>query len=361
MANFMARLNSTFATVIAFGMLAVAISLLLNWGPPTAQAPAVFAADVSSDNRERPQWAASATGRVEPKDGEVRITAQTRAKIAAVYAEMNEKVSAGDVLVRLDDTDLLDRMHAAEEEALVRQREREEEPAEKGPAQQRRDASDAVYSAERKLFGARMALDEVAIAVRGGDKTEQDLKTAKDQVEAAKKTLSEAQAELARINALPDMPLPTRLESSLSQARSELNLLENAVDRTRVRAPYDGTVLTVWAKVGETAVPSPQSPLILFGDLSTLRVRAELEERDVTKVVKGQDAVVRVDAYGDKDFPGKVTSIANSLGAPRIASRGPRRPNDVEVLEVLVDLDGEPPLLTGMRVDVFFKAGQPTN
>ena len=360
MANFMARLNSTFATVIAFGLLAVAISLLLNWGPPTAQAPAVFAADVN-DNKERPVWAASATGRIEPKDGEVRITAQTRAKIAAVYAEMNETVSAGDVLVKLDDADLLDRMHAAEEEALVRQREREEEPAEKGPAQQRRDASDAVYSAERKLFGARMALDEVAIGVRSGEKSEEDLKKAKDQVEAAKKTVRTAQAELAKINALPDIPLPTRLESSLSQARSELNLLENAVDRTRVRAPYDGTVLTVWAKVGETAVPSPQSPLVLFGDLSSLRVRAELEERDVTKVFKGQVAVVRVDAHGDKEFAGKVTSIAKSLGPPRIASRGPRRPNDVEVLEVLVDLDGEPPLLTGMRVDVFFKAGTPTN
>ena len=39
-------------------------------------------------------------------------------------------------------------------------------------------------------------------------------------------------------------------------------------------------------------------------------------------------------------------------------SRGPRRPNDVEVLEVLVSLDGNPPLLTGMRVDVFFKDGE---
>ena len=43
------------------------------------------------------------------------------------------------------------------------------------------------------------------------------------------------------------------------------------------------------------------------------------------------------------------------LGPPRIAPRGPRRPNDVEVLEVLATLDGVPPLVPGMRVDVFFK------
>ena len=74
------------------------------------------------------------------------------------------------------------------------------------------------------------------------------------------------------------------------------------------------------------------------------------------KVRVGQQVVVRVDAYPDRDFPGTVTSTAASLGSPRIVARGPRRPNDVEVLEVLVALDGQPPLLTGMRVDVFFKA-----
>jgi HlyD family secretion protein len=50
-----------------------------------------------------------------------------------------------------------------------------------------------------------------------------------------------------------------------------------------------------------------------------------------------------------------VSQIAKSLSAPRIATRGPRRPSDVEVLEAVADLDGLPPLLTGMRVDVFFK------
>ncbi len=56
-----------------------------------------------------------------------------------------------------------------------------------------------------------------------------------------------------------------------------------------------------------------------------------------------------------KDFEGVVTEISQALGPPRITNRGPRRPNDVEVLEVLISLDGNPPLLTGMRVDAFFR------
>ena len=354
MANLMARLNSTFATVTAFGMLAVAISLLLNWGPPTSNVPPAYAADVT--NSPKPQWAASATGRVEPRDGEVRITTQSGGEIVAVNVKTNDKVAEGDVMVRLDDTDLVDKLAAARAEAQVRVRERDEEPAAKGPAEERRGAEDQLDKAERALFDARSALDAAILKART-DGTPDAVTKSREAVAAATKKVDTERANLARVNGLAALPLPTRLESALAQARSDLTLLENAIDRTRIRAPYDGTVLTVWAKVGETAVPSPESPLVLFGDLSSLRVRAEVEERDVVKIKEGQVAVIRVDAYGEKDFNGKVSSIAQSLGPPRIVSRGPRRPNDVEVLEVLVSLDGNPPLLTGMRVDVFFKDG----
>jgi HlyD family secretion protein len=350
----MARVNSTVATLVAAGILAVAISLLLNWGPPSANTPPVYAADTGSST-PKAQWAASATGRVEPKDGEVRITTQAGGEIVAVNVKTNDTVAEGDVLVQLDDTDLQDKIDAARAESQVRVRERDEEPATKGPAEERRTAEDRVDTADRALFAARLAYDSAAVKVRGGQGSDADVTKAREAFNAAKKKATDERANLAKVNALANMPLPTRLESALAQSRSDLSLLENAIDRTRIRAPYDGTVLTVWAKVGETAVPSPDAPLVLFGDLSSLRVRAELEERDVVKVRVGQPAIIRVDAFGDKEFTGKVTSIAQSLGPPRIVSRGPRRPNDVEVLEVLVSIDGNPPLLTGMRVDVFFK------
>lgn len=169
--------------------------------------------------------------------------------------------------------------------------------------------------------------------------------------------LASARGDLANVNAKPGMPLVQRLESSLAMARSELSAAEIALERTRIRAPGNGTILNMIAKVGETAVPSPDSVLVEFGDLTSLRLRAEVEERDAAKVHVGQRVVVKADAYPDKTFEGTVASISQSLGAPRIASRGPRRPNDVEVVEVMVDLDGNPPLFTGMRVDTFFKNG----
>ena len=98
---------------------------------------------------------------------------------------------------------------------------------------------------------------------------------------------------------------------------------------------------------------------MVVGDVSALRVRAEFEERDVGKMRVGQAAVVRSDAFPGKDFEGKVNSLAQALGPSRLGQRGPRRPTDVDVLEVIIDLGGKPPLLPGMRVDVFLKSEAP--
>jgi HlyD family secretion protein len=137
--------------------------------------------------------------------------------------------------------------------------------------------------------------------------------------------------------------------------RAELSLAEAALERTRIRAPITGTALQISAKVGEMATPSPENVLVMVGNTASMQVKAELEERDVGKVRVGQMAVIRSDAFPGKDFEGKVSSMAQSLGPSRIGQRGPRKPNDVDVLEIVIDLTGQTPLLPGMRVDVFLK------
>lgn len=301
-----------------------------------------------------PQWAASATGRVEPKDGEIRIASEVAGKIVEVLAKTNDQVQAGDLLIRLDDADYYTKISAAAAEAGVRERERAEEQV-TGLALDRRNAEDAVAKAHRDIFAAHEAFDKAYRAEKTSGGDADAVETARKDLAAKKDALAEAKAKLADVDAKAGMPLPQRLESSLALARSDLTSAELALERTRIRAPTDGTVLNVMGKVGETAMPSPESALITFGDMSSLRLRAEVEERDAAKVHVGQRVVVKADAFPDKTFEGTVTSISQSLAAPRIATRGPRRPNDLEVVEVMVALDGHPPLFTGMRVDTFFK------
>jgi HlyD family secretion protein len=301
----------------------------------------------------KPTWAASAAGRVEPRGGEIKIGAQSAGRIADVAIKINDTVKAGDLLIRLDDEEAMARIAAAEAEAAVRKRERDAETVGR-QAQDRRNAEDAVAAAERALTQARADLD-AAVRGRPSDGGTADLTAQRAAVKAAQDKLAQERDGLRRAQAAAGIPLPTRLEAALTAARSDLSLAETALERTRVRAPSDGTVLQVNARVGETASPSPEQTLVVLGDMTALRVRAELEERDSAKIRVGQAAIVQSDAHPGRKFEGKVVTIAQAMGPGKLAQRGPRRPNDVEVLEVVIDLEAGSGLLPGMRVDVFFK------
>ena len=304
----------------------------------------------------KPLWAASAPGRVEPMGGEVRVAAQAPGRIADVLVALNDKVAAGDLMLSLDDEELLARVHAAAVESAVRKKDRDNADAGGRLGQDRRSGEDSVASSERQLANLREELDRVLRARRNGPgTTAADVQKARDAVTKAREKLEQSRITLRKALAADGLPTPSRQDASLAAARAELSLAEAALQRTRIRAPSAGTVLQVNARIGEIAAPSPEQPLILIGDLSALRVRSEIEERDIGKVRLGQTAIVRSDAFPGKDFEGKIASLAQALGPSRLGQRGPRKPTDVDVLEVLIDLAGQPALLPGMRVDVFFK------
>ena len=298
-------------------------------------------------------WAASAPGRVEPRGGEIKIGSQAPGRIVEVAVKINDAVLAGDLLIRLDDDDARARLLAADAEAAVRRRERDTETVSR-LAQDRRLAEDALAAAERTLAQARVDLDQAMLSRRSGS-VSGEVAGERAAVTAAQEKLEQERASLRKAQTAANVPLPTRLEAALAAARSDLSLAEAALERTRIRAPSNGTALLVNARVGETVTPSPEQTLVIIGDLSMLRVRAEIEERDTAKVRIGQGVIVKSDAHPGRDFEGKVATIAQALGPGKLAQRGPRRPNDLEVLEVVVDLAAGSPLLPGMRVDVFFK------
>ncbi|MGD9783525.1 MAG: HlyD family secretion protein [Hyphomicrobiaceae bacterium] len=358
----MANINSTNAALIAAAVSVLAIGTMVRLEPnalaPNALAgPATPAGAASAEEAKKaadPVWAASATGRVEPRSGEVRIVAPVGGIIAAVLVEANDRMIEGDLMVRLDDGDQLARIAAARAETLVRRRERDEETKKPtGLVLDRRNAEDAVEDAEHDLFEARQRFDSL-FAQRKAGTIATEVVNLRQEVVQKRSVLDEARRQLARVEEKEGIALPERLEAALTQARSDLRLAYQSLERTRIRAPSDGTVLRVDSREGELAAPSPEVALLTFGDLTTLKVRAEVEDRDVARIQLGQRAVVRADAFPGQDFTGKVTSIASSLGSPQIVSRGPRRPNDVDVLEVIVTLDNGQPLVTRMRVDVFF-------
>ena len=154
--------DSALGPLLAAAAAAIAIAIFVSRSPDTARtaetrpaiAPATVAASApgaspgASNGAAKSPWAVSAPGRVEPKGGEVRLSPQANGRIAEVMIAINQKVMAGDLLIRLEDTELEARLAAADAEASVRRRDRDQETV-GVPARERRAAEDAAFAAER--------------------------------------------------------------------------------------------------------------------------------------------------------------------------------------------------------------------
>jgi HlyD family secretion protein len=299
-------------------------------------------------------WTASAPGRVEPRSGLLRIGTAVPGKVEVVAVHMNDKVSEGEVLVRIEDKEARARLAAAIAKAATMKKDRDAVAIPAGRETVSR-ADDAVFTAERSAFDARMDLDEALAANRRNPGNTAAVSNARRKLADANDKLRQEQISFANAQGKSGLPAPNALETALVAARSDVTLAETVLDKTRIRAPIAGTVLQINAKLGELVGPSIDVPLVVMGDMSIVRVRAEVDEADVSKIRKDQRAFVKSTAYPGREFDGKVVELAASLALPRMGSRGARRPTDVEVMEVLIDLEGNIPLLPGMRVDVFFR------
>ncbi len=79
-------------------------------------------------------------------------------------------------------------------------------------------------------------------------------------------------------------------------------------NKAPVESPLSGVVGKVFVDIGSNV--SPQTAVALVVDMDKVRINLDIPEKYLPKVYLGQNALVRVDAYPDKEFAGKVTKIS---------------------------------------------------
>jgi HlyD family secretion protein len=334
-------------------LISTAAGLVLLGAGAALMAPTLFAQDRGGGDDPK-RWQAVAPGRVEPWSGEIKVTAAAIGAIGELLIKPTDKVFAGELLIRLRDEEVVTRVATAEAQVAMRKRARNDQTASNRVADRRR-GEDLVADAERAVVDTRAAIDTASIAKRAGSGSEGDIKAARAAHTRAHERLRQERADLRRLLNDSGVPLPVIVDGQLNIARTELATAEAALEKLMIRAPIDGTVLQINGKIGELASPSAAQPLIVLGDMSGLRVRAEVDERDFGDIKIGQAVLVRTSAFRGREIAGKVSSIAPIVDAGRINLRGQRNMTDVNVVEVVIDLTQPSPLAVGMKVDVYFR------
>jgi len=105
-----------------------------------------------------------------------------------------------------------------------------------------------------------------------------------------------------------------RVEAAIKSAGAGVLEAEVALENTRIRAPFNGTVLTKDADVGEIVAPFASSAnsrgtVVTIADMSSLEVEADVSEANITRVRVGQPCEIVLDAYPESRYAGYVHKI----------------------------------------------------
>jgi len=173
--------------------------------------------------------------------------------------------------------------------------------------------------------GDRVRAGQVIARIEDADVRAQ-LAQAQANVQLSRAELHDAERSLARERLLGDSGFSSqasldaaearhqRVKAGIAAAEAAVDAAQVALENTVIRAPFDGTVLTKNADVGEVVAPLAasafsKSAVVTVADLRSLQVEADVAESNLEAVSPGQPCEIVLDAYPDVRYPGVVAKI----------------------------------------------------
>jgi ABC exporter DevB family membrane fusion protein len=286
----------------------------------------------------------------------VDIGAGVDGVIAEIPVKEGQWVEAGTAVARIDRPDLQADVRAAND-ALESARQsqirivRGSRDEERREAEAKRVAAEASYQQAQQQYARNDALFKEGIVSHDlWEQYRRDFDLAAANLRAAQES-----EKLVKAGPLPEEV--ARADAEVQKAEAAAKSASAQLDMCLVKARISGNILRIYMKPGESFSAQFPRPIVSMADTSALRVRAEVDERDIGRVFLGQTAFVVVDAYPSQRLLGRVTRIEPLMGRKRVRTGDPAEKSDRDVLETLVDLDkSDLPLALGLRVTVQFLA-----
>lgn len=244
------------------------------------------------------------------------ISSRVQGYVAAVEVQENQRVAAGDVLVRLEDGDYRNALDVARSreatasDTLARI-DAQIEAARAGviQAEAMRDVADA------QLRTARTNAERVGQLNRDAIASQSQLDTATEALDTANASLAGADADILAAKAQVSVLEAQRAEAEGTRRELELavNQASRDLDLTVLRAPADGMLAQLTLEVGDLVTPGARLAALVPTD--TLYIEANFKETQLHGISEGAEALITFDALPDVEFEGHVVSVAPATGS----------------------------------------------
>ncbi|KAF1695797.1 efflux transporter periplasmic adaptor subunit [Pseudoxanthomonas jiangsuensis] len=235
----------------------------------------------------------------------VTVGSQISGQVTEILVDYNSEVKKGDVLARIDPKTY---------EAQIEQ----------GNAQ--------IASAQASLRQAQATLANAEVDYRRKAALVERQLVARSDVDLARAALDQARAQV------------NSAQASIRQQTASTQTTRVNLDRTVIRSPVDGVVLTRSIEPGQTVAASLQAPELftIAEDLSKMKIELAVDEADIGQVREGQTVTFTADAFPDRQFRGEVAQVRLSATTT----------SNVVTYPVVVNVDnGDGTLLPGLTVN----------
>ncbi len=230
--------------------------------------------------------------------------------IESVNVSLGDRVQKGQLIAQIDKTDYLQKVKEAE--ARVLQARAQLLEIETGTrVEELRQAEEAVRQAESRFNNAKIQRERIEALYKKGviSKKEYDLSE-------MEYTVSEAQLEAARehLKLLKEGARKEVREASqakLKEAEAILAQERLKLQYTQIVAPFSGEINRRYVEPG--LLVSPSTPIVNIVHTDTLKVIANILEKDVPYIKIGMKAKIRPEAFPDRVFEGKIMHLSSSL------------------------------------------------
>ncbi len=241
-----------------------------------------------------------------------RVRAQTSVNLAfpfsglikQVHVQEGDVVKTGDVLAELDRRENERRVQQAQDNFETR-------------LDDLSDAQQPPRAAELEI--AQQSLKKAALALAAAQDRHKKDATDDNRIgqELAQSDYDIARANFERQTRGTSQSDLERLQRAVDNAKLDLQNAREALEETKLKAPFDGTITEVNAKANQLL--GGYNPVVTLADLTKLELVAEIDEIDVAEVQLGQSVELRFDAFPGKTAQGKLTRLfpaaSNDRGA----------------------------------------------
>lgn len=250
-------------------------------------------------------------GKIDTND-QVNIASKISARVSEVLINVGSKVNQGDVVIKLDTTDLQAQVGQAQAavntaNANLANAMNSIRPEQISQAQASLDSATENYKVVNKNY------ERMKVLVEEGINTQQQLEAAHQQVVAAEAQKKSAQEQL---NILKNGVTETSInvyKAQVQQAEAALKTSRTALNNGVITSPISGVVNSKNINVGEIA--SPGTALASISNHDSLVVNAYAPLDIVNGLKEGQDVVVKVAEVENTEFKGKILVINTKLNS----------------------------------------------